>query len=202
MSCSTNATRSAGVSESSTTSSASPTESASSASFSGPNPSLRLTIGSGTRATVTSPRGSSRRALRERSMSRHTRARTNVAVVTFAFMAALFGTAVTCGTWALWALFAWDERFAPYLLVDSALYLVGTILLTIVYHTCRETMYRRTWSRAEPTPSATGPDVSRAGPRGTTFGSRRPSLHRPRSPSRSASRGSRRNWRRVIPCEA
>jgi uncharacterized membrane protein len=61
----------------------------------------------------------------------------NVAAVTFAFMAALFGTALACGALALWALFAWDERFAPYVLVGSALYLVGTILLTIVYHVPR-----------------------------------------------------------------
>ena len=61
----------------------------------------------------------------------------NVAAVTFAFMAALFGTAVGCGALAVWALFAWDERFAPYLLLGSALYLIGTILLTIVYHVPR-----------------------------------------------------------------
>jgi uncharacterized membrane protein len=61
----------------------------------------------------------------------------NVAAVTFAFMAALFGTALACGALAVWALFAWDERFAPYLLVGSALYLAGTILLTIVYHVPR-----------------------------------------------------------------
>ena len=61
----------------------------------------------------------------------------NVAAVTFAFMAALFGTAVACGALAVWALFAWDERFAPYLIVGSALYLIGTILLTIVYHVPR-----------------------------------------------------------------
>src|SRR3712207_5276617 len=61
----------------------------------------------------------------------------NVAAVTFAFMAALFGTALACGALAVWALFAWDERFAPYLLVGSAFYLVGTILLTIVYHVPR-----------------------------------------------------------------
>ena len=58
----------------------------------------------------------------------------NVAAVTFAFMAALFGTAVGCGALAVWALFAWDERFAPYLLLGSSLYLIGTILLTIAYH--------------------------------------------------------------------
>jgi uncharacterized membrane protein len=61
----------------------------------------------------------------------------NVAAVTFAFMAALFGTAAACGALAVWALFAWDEGFAPYLLVGGALYLVGTILLTIVYHVPR-----------------------------------------------------------------
>jgi len=61
----------------------------------------------------------------------------NVAAVTPAFMAALFGTAVACGALAVSALFAWDERFAPYLLVGSALYLVGAILLTIAYHVPR-----------------------------------------------------------------
>jgi uncharacterized membrane protein len=61
----------------------------------------------------------------------------NVAAVTFAFMAALFGTAAACGALAVWALFAWDESFAPYLLGGSTLYLIGTILLTIVYHVPR-----------------------------------------------------------------
>ena len=59
MSCSTNASRSAGCSVSSTTSSARPTESASSASCSGSTPSSRLTIGSGTWG----PSGSSRARL-------------------------------------------------------------------------------------------------------------------------------------------
>ncbi len=61
----------------------------------------------------------------------------NVAAVTPAFMAALFGTAVVCGVLAVWAFFAWDERFAPYLLIGSLLYLVGTIVLTIAYHVRR-----------------------------------------------------------------
>jgi hypothetical protein len=74
VSCSTNASRSAGASLSRTTSSASPTASASSASCSGSSTSGWLMTGSG-RCT---PRGSSRRAARERSMSRHTRATTVV----------------------------------------------------------------------------------------------------------------------------
>ncbi len=61
----------------------------------------------------------------------------NVAAVTFTFMAALFGTAVVCGVLVVWALLAWDERFAQYLLVGSLLYLVCTILLTIAYHVPR-----------------------------------------------------------------
>ena len=61
----------------------------------------------------------------------------NVAAVTLALMATLFGTAAACGALAVWALFAWDERFAPYLIVGGALYLLGTILLTIVYHVPR-----------------------------------------------------------------
>jgi uncharacterized membrane protein len=61
----------------------------------------------------------------------------NVAAISFAFMAALFGTAVACGALTVWALFAWDERFAPFLLAGSALYLIGTILLTIAYHVPR-----------------------------------------------------------------
>src|SRR3954467_4974305 len=61
----------------------------------------------------------------------------NVAAITPAFMVALFGTAVACGALAVWALFVWDEGFAPYLLVGSVLYLVGTTLLTIAYHVPR-----------------------------------------------------------------
>jgi len=57
-----------------------------------------------------------------------------IVAVTPAFMTALFGTAVACGALAVWALFAWDERFAPYLLVGSALYLVGAIGVTIAFN--------------------------------------------------------------------
>ena len=58
----------------------------------------------------------------------------SVAAVTPAFMTVLFGTAAVCGALAL---LAWDERSAPYLLSGGAVYLVGTILLTIVYHVPR-----------------------------------------------------------------
>ena len=71
MSCSTNASRSAGVSVSSTTSSASPTESASTASCSGSVP-----FGGGATGCPVAGGsiGSSRRSVRERSMFSDTRA--------------------------------------------------------------------------------------------------------------------------------
>ena len=76
MSCSTNATRSAGASLSSTTSSARPTESASTASCSGPGagPACAGAAAASAPGSMSAPVGSSGRALRLRSMSRHTRA--------------------------------------------------------------------------------------------------------------------------------
>lgn len=73
-SCSTKETRSAGASVSSIRSSGGPTASARSASCSGSVPSAGLAIASGRWA----PSGSSRRDVRARSMSRHTRATTVV----------------------------------------------------------------------------------------------------------------------------
>jgi len=61
----------------------------------------------------------------------------NVVAVTPAFMTALFGTAVLCVAVAVWALADWDDSFGPWLLVGSALYLVGTIGLTMGYHVPR-----------------------------------------------------------------
>jgi uncharacterized membrane protein len=61
----------------------------------------------------------------------------NVAAVTPAFMAALFGTATACVAVAVWALVGWDTSFGPYLLAGSTCYLVGTIGLTIAYHVPR-----------------------------------------------------------------
>jgi len=61
----------------------------------------------------------------------------NVAAVGFTFMLALFGTAVACAALTSWALLAWHEPFAPYLLVGGALYLAGTIGPTLAYHVPR-----------------------------------------------------------------
>jgi uncharacterized membrane protein len=61
----------------------------------------------------------------------------NLVAVTPAFMAALFGTAAACAALAMWALVDWDDSFGPYLLAGSAVYLLGTIGLTIAYHVPR-----------------------------------------------------------------
>jgi uncharacterized membrane protein len=55
----------------------------------------------------------------------------NVAVLNPVFFAAFFGTAALSLALAVAALVGWS---VPYLLADSLLYLVGTILVTIVFN--------------------------------------------------------------------
>jgi uncharacterized membrane protein len=61
----------------------------------------------------------------------------NALAVTPVFMAALFGTGVACLTLAVWALADWHDSYGPWLLAGSALYLAGTIGLTMGYHVPR-----------------------------------------------------------------
>ena len=61
----------------------------------------------------------------------------NLVAVTPAFMTALFGTATAAVAVAVWALVDWDTSFGPYLLAGGAVYLLGTIGLTIAYHVPR-----------------------------------------------------------------
>jgi uncharacterized membrane protein len=61
----------------------------------------------------------------------------NEAAVTPAFMAALFGTALACGALIVSSFLVWGEPFAGYLLTGGALYLLGTIGPTGVYHVPR-----------------------------------------------------------------
>jgi uncharacterized membrane protein len=56
----------------------------------------------------------------------------NTQAVTPPFMAALFGTALACLALAVSAVRRWGEPGAPYLLAGGLLYLIGTILVTIV----------------------------------------------------------------------
>jgi uncharacterized membrane protein len=61
----------------------------------------------------------------------------NVVAVTPAFMTALFGTAAACVVLAVWGLFTLDEPYGAYLLIGGAVYLFGTIGLTMGYHVPR-----------------------------------------------------------------
>jgi uncharacterized membrane protein len=58
----------------------------------------------------------------------------NVVVLNPVFFAVFFGTAAIALVLAITALIAWSEPGAPYLLAGSLLYLVGTILVTIVFN--------------------------------------------------------------------
>jgi uncharacterized membrane protein len=58
----------------------------------------------------------------------------NVVVLNPVFFAVFFGTAAIALVLAITALIAWSETGAPYLLAGSLLYLVGTILVTMVFN--------------------------------------------------------------------
>lgn len=58
----------------------------------------------------------------------------NVVVLNPVFFAVFFGTAAIALVLAIIALIAWSEPGAPYLLAGSLLYLVGTILVTMVFN--------------------------------------------------------------------
>ncbi|HAA29145.1 MAG TPA: hypothetical protein DCE56_17405 [Cyanobacteria bacterium UBA8553] len=55
----------------------------------------------------------------------------NITAINPLFMVALFGTAAACIFLAVSSLLKWHQPGAPYLLLGSLLYLVGTVLVTI-----------------------------------------------------------------------
>lgn len=61
----------------------------------------------------------------------------NVAVLNPWFMGAFFGTAAACVITLMFSLSQWNELGAVYLFVGSALYLVGSLLVTIVFNVPR-----------------------------------------------------------------
>ena len=58
----------------------------------------------------------------------------NVAVLNPLFFGVFFGTAAICMVLAVRSLFMWQTTGAGYLLVGSLLYLLGTILVTIIFN--------------------------------------------------------------------
>jgi uncharacterized membrane protein len=61
----------------------------------------------------------------------------NIVVINPWFMGAMFATAAGCVVLAISSLLAWHKPGAAYLLTGSLLYLVGTILVTIVFNVPR-----------------------------------------------------------------
>ena len=61
----------------------------------------------------------------------------NVTVINRYFMTVFFGTAAACAVLAAFSLLRWQERDTTYLLVGSVFYLVGTILVTILFNVPR-----------------------------------------------------------------
>ncbi len=58
----------------------------------------------------------------------------NITAINPLFMTALFGTAGACIVLAISSLSKWHQPGAAYLLLGSLLYLVGTVLVTIVFN--------------------------------------------------------------------
>jgi len=58
----------------------------------------------------------------------------NVDVINGWFMLAFMGTAVCCLAVAISCFFAWDKPGSAYLLAGSLFYLVGTILVTMIFN--------------------------------------------------------------------
>jgi uncharacterized membrane protein len=56
----------------------------------------------------------------------------NRLAITPVFMAAFVGTGVACVGLAVWALVSWDEPGAAWVIAGSALYVIGTFVLTMV----------------------------------------------------------------------
>ena len=61
----------------------------------------------------------------------------NVTAVTPVFMTALFGTGALCVAVLVAGVAALDESYGGYLVAGGALYLIGTVLLTMTYHVPR-----------------------------------------------------------------
>lgn len=57
----------------------------------------------------------------------------NVAAISPLFMTALFGTAAACVVLTIASVYMWHSPEAPWLLVGSLAYLVGTVLVTIIF---------------------------------------------------------------------
>ena len=61
----------------------------------------------------------------------------NVAALRWPFMAAFFGTAASCALLAVGSLFWRQDHFDSYLFTGGVIYLVGTVLVTVLFNVPR-----------------------------------------------------------------
>ena len=61
----------------------------------------------------------------------------NVAALRWPFMAAFFGTAASCALLAVGSLFWRQDHFDSYLFIGGVIYLVGTVLVTVLFNVPR-----------------------------------------------------------------
>jgi len=61
----------------------------------------------------------------------------NVAALRWPFMAAFFGTAASCALLAVGSLFWRQDHFDSYLFISGVIYLVGTVLVTVLFNVPR-----------------------------------------------------------------
>ena len=95
----------------------------------------------------------------------------NVVVLNPVFFFVFFGTAVLSLVLAIAALFGWSGASVPYLLAGSLLYLVGTILVTMVFNV---PLNNSLASVSAPRARVSGRDIGRPGPPGITCGRQHP----------------------------
>jgi uncharacterized membrane protein len=93
----------------------------------------------------------------------------NIAVINPIFMLAFLGTGTFCLALAVWSFFRWQESTARFVLAGSLLYLIGTILVTMICNVPQNNAL----AVADPTTLKERPfgtTICAVGPRGLTCG--------------------------------
>ena len=91
----------------------------------------------------------------------------NRLAITPLFMTALFGTALLCLALIVWAALAWERPQSRWIAPAGALYLIGSIGVTIAANVPRNDALEKLDPPRPPRPPA-GPPTCRSGPRSTT----------------------------------
>ncbi len=93
----------------------------------------------------------------------------NVVIINPWFLVTFFATGAACLYVMIASFLQWPDARAPYGLVGGALYLVGTLLVTVVCNVPRNNTLAATVPSSQMPPRC-GPPICRPGRRGTTCG--------------------------------